>query len=203
LTAGIFLLLLNHFKLSFAFWYYAILSGGLIVGTFIDFEHQIIPDEITLGGLVLGLLLAVVYHNVHLDHWTRGELLWLYDVSHGFFSPGKTWLAGFKLSILDSFWGAIIGGGSIYLTGVLGSLAFRKEAMGGGDVKLMAMLGSFIGWKLVLLVFFLGAVLGLICGLITLAKDKTHVIPYGPYLSMAALIAIIWGENIIRIFFIL
>src|SRR3989304_6848860 len=83
LTAGIFLLLLNHFKLTPAFWYYAVLSGGLIVATFIDFEHQIIPDEITLGGLALGLLLAIVYHNVHLDHYARGELFWLYDISHG------------------------------------------------------------------------------------------------------------------------
>lgn len=84
----------------------------------------------------------------------------------------------------------------IWFTGVLGKLIFRKEAMGFGDVKLMMMLGAFLGWKKVILTFFLAPFLGIIFGIISLIKTKSHYIPYGPFLSLASFVALVWGEGI-------
>jgi leader peptidase (prepilin peptidase)/N-methyltransferase len=85
--------------------------------------------------------------------------------------------------------------------GLLGTLAFKKEAMGGGDVKLMAMIGSFIGWKFVLLTFFLAPFPGSVIGIIAKLKFKQDIIPYGPFLSMAAVISIFWGDTILKYLF--
>ena len=70
--------------------------------------------------------------------------------------------------------------------------------MGGGDVKLLAMLGAFLGWKLVVVTFFISPLFGSIVGIILKLKYKKEIIPYGPYLAMGAIVAIIWGEEIFR-----
>lgn len=93
-------------------------------------------------------------------------------------------------SVSDSFLGILIGGGSLYITGVLGALVFRKEAMGGGDVKLLAMVGAFWGWKLTLFAFFLAPCLAIIPGICQLIRRKEHTIPYGPFLALASLIGL-------------
>ena len=152
---------------------YLTLVCGLIIATFIDFEHQIIPDEITLGGLALGLIISFIYPPLH----------------------GK--ISHFK-ALLDSGLGVLVGGGSLYLTGLLGTFIFKKEAMGGGDVKLLAMLGAFLGWRLVVVTFFVSPILGSIVGIILKIKDKREIIPYGPYLTIGAIVDIIWGEDIFR-----
>jgi leader peptidase (prepilin peptidase)/N-methyltransferase len=100
--------------------------------------------------------------------------------------------------LLDSLAGLIIGGGSIYAMAVLGKLIFKKEAMGGGDVKLMAMIGAFVGWKLILLVFFLAPFFGAVVGIVVKIREKKDTIPYGPYISIATIIAVLWGEKILR-----
>lgn len=89
----------------------------------------------------------------------------------------------------------------MFLLGVLGELIFRKEALGGGDVKLMAMIGAFIGWKAVLLTFFMAPVLGSFVGLFMKIRFKKEVIAYGPYLSVAALVSLLFGEKIITYLF--
>jgi len=71
--------------------------------------------------------------------------------------------------------------------------------MGGGDVKLLAMIGAFMGWKLALLTFFLAPYLGIALGIINLVTKKDHTIPYGPFLSIGALIALFWGNRIIQL----
>ncbi len=173
LTAGMFVWFFSVFGISVKFFVYTALCCGLIVATFVDFKYQIIPDEITLGGLIVGLLVSVVFPGLHgvSSHWN---------------------------SLLISLGGMLAGGLSIYLIGLLGAAVFKKEAMGGGDVKLMAMIGSFIGWKLVLLVFFLAPFFGSAVGIILKLKYKVEHIPYGPYLSLATLICIFWGEDILR-----
>jgi len=105
------------------------------------------------------------------------------------------------LGILNSFLGALAGGGSIYLIGFLGELVFKKEAMGGGDVKLMAMIGAFLGWKLTILAFFIAPIFGSIFGIILRIKDGRDIIPYGPHISLAALVAIFFGDKILNMFF--
>ena len=178
LTGLLFIVNFMHFHLAPEFFIYTALECALIVGTFTDFSHYIIPDEITVGGLVVGLVISAVYPQLH-----NTPIFW----------------KGF----LYSLWGAAVGGSVIYATGFIGELIFKKEAMGGGDVKLMAMIGSVIGWKLVLLVFFLAPFFGAAIGIYLKFVKKIDIIPYGPYLSLATVIAIMWGEKILKMLFII
>ena len=173
LTAAALLILFISFGLSAKFFAYSILASGLIIATFVDFEIQEIPDEISLGGLAVGLILSVAFPSI-LNEGTR--------------------LNGF----LNSFLGALAGGGMIYVMGILGEFAFKKEAMGGGDVKLLAMIGSFLGWKLTILTFFIAPVFGAVVGIILKIKEGKDTIPYGPYLSLGAVVAVFFGENILH-----
>jgi leader peptidase (prepilin peptidase)/N-methyltransferase len=153
---------------------YVALVHALIVVSFIDLEFQIIPDEISLGGLVLGVLLSAVVPSLH------GTTDRLHAVG---------W------SVL----GVLVGGGVLLLTGLLGDFLFKKESLGGGDVKLLAMAGAVLGWKLVAVTFLISPVLALIPGVFVLLFRKSHVIPYGPFLSLGLVIALFFGEDLIRV----
>ena len=152
---------------------YLALVYALIVISCIDLEFQIIPDEISVGGLVVGLVLS-----------------WLVPALH---QTDSRWLA-----LGRSVLGVLVGGGVLYATGLLGDLLFRKESMGGGDIKLLAMAGSILGWKMVALTFFLAPLLALIPGLFVLLWKRSHVIPYGPFLSLALVVSLFVGERILQ-----
>jgi len=175
-SASLFLLLFIVFGLSAKFFAYAVFTCGLIVAAFVDFEIQEIPDQVSIGGIVVGLAAAVIFPSI-------------FDTASRF------------ASITNSFLGVVAGGGSIYAMGVLGKIAFKKEAMGGGDVKLMAMIGAFLGWKLVVFTFFVAPLFGSVVGIILRIKDGREIIPYGPFLSLAALIAVFFGNRILGMFF--
>jgi leader peptidase (prepilin peptidase)/N-methyltransferase len=186
LTAVIFLIFYNRYGLTLNFLFYVIFTCGLIVATFVDIKHRIIPDEISVGGIVAGLLL----------NGMRGLR----------FKPfSYDWLP-----LVNSFLGIIIGAGIIWLTGFLFDLVYFKllkkppiqgetESMGGGDVKLMAMIGAFLGWQQGLLTFFLAPVFGAVVGVINLVTTRDHTIPYGPFLSLAAFISVLWFNQIISL----
>ena len=176
LTASAFLILFSTFGLTPKFFAYVIMVSGLIIATFVDFEIQEIPDEVSIGGLAVGLILAIAFPSI-LNETTRLN------------------------SFLNSFLGALAGGGMIYVMGMLGEFAFKKEAMGGGDVKLLAMIGAFIGWKFVVLTFFLAPVFGSVVGVILKIRYGKDIIPYGPYLSLAAVCSIFFGERILHLLF--
>ncbi len=173
LTALLFLSFFLHFGLSLKFVIYTVLGCALIVISFIDLKIQEIPDEISLPGIALGLVISFLYPNLMLE----AERL------H---------------ALLNSFLGVLAGGGLIYAMGIFGGVLFKKEAMGGGDVKLMAMLGAFLGWRLIILTFFLAPFFGSIVGIIVKIRNKQDIIPYGPHLSLAGIVAILWGEKIIN-----
>ncbi len=159
-----------------------VLASLLLIATFIDYDTYTIPDAITLPGMALGLLFGAIVPGCRPD-------------------PGHAITAweGLKVGGI----GLMVGGGTIWVIRILGGLIFRKEAMGFGDVTLVAMIGAFLGWQVVPATLFLGAVLGLahafLKGLNALRKilSKTklaagdHEIPFGPYLSMAALILMV------------
>jgi len=176
LTAAAFLTLFIFFGLNVKFFAYAIMVSGLIVATFVDFEIQEIPDEISVGGIAIGLILSIA-------------------------APGIFNESSRLSSFINSLLGALAGGASIYAMGILGEFAFKREAMGGGDVKLLAMIGSFIGWKLVLLTFFMAPIFGSVVGIILKIRKGQDTIPYGPYLSLAAIISIFAGERILHFLF--
>jgi len=83
----------------------------------------------------------------------------------------------------------------------LGNFLFKKESMGGGDVKLLAMIGAFIGWRLVLLTFFIAPIFGSIVGIILKLKKGVELIPYAPYLSLGAVMSILYGNTILSYLF--
>lgn len=171
LTGMLFLFCYLNYGLSAKFFVYSALFSSLLVATFIDLKYQIIPDAISISGIFIGFALSIIF-------------------------PSLRYILSPKIAALDSLLGIFIGGALIWLTGAFGKLLFKKEAMGFGDVKLMAMLGAFLGWKKIVLTFFLAPFFGLIFGIISLIKTKSHYIPYGPFLSLAAFIAAVWGENL-------
>ena len=172
LTAFSFLVLYRLFGWSGYFLIYTVWWCALIVASFIDLKHQIIPDAISLGGLVGGLIVSFFYPPLH-------------GVTSRWFS---LWHAAV---------GASVGGGSIYLIGLLGNFLFKKESMGGGDVKLLAMVGSILGWKLTLLAFFIAPFFGAVVGIALKMRKGAEVIPYGPFLSLGSLIALFWGDPLL------
>ena len=184
LTAAIFVILVMKLGVNITTGIYMILSCGLIVATFIDFEHQIIPDEITYGGMVFGVIISFAFPELH-------------NTANRFYA------------LRDSLFGLILGGALIYLIASIGTIAFRKKlkeigqesAMGGGDVKYLAMIGAFLGWQGAIFVFFLAPFFGSIIGIVEKLRKRADIIPYGPYLSIATLIVILWGSDILRMVF--
>ncbi|MBI4846870.1 MAG: prepilin peptidase [Candidatus Omnitrophica bacterium] len=176
ITASLLIVLYYFFGLTVYFFVYGVLACALIVSTFIDFDFQIIPDEITLGGLVAGIILCTIFPQLH---YTSSRIA----------------------ALIQVFFGILAGGGSIYLIGKFGEFVFKKESMGGGDVKLMAMIGALMGWQFALLIFFLAPFFGAIVGITAKLTRGAEVIPYGPYLSLATIIAILWGKEILGYLF--
>jgi len=165
-----------------------ILCSSLIVITFIDFDHQIIPDIITLPGMLVGLSFAPFYLYPLTDPlpFHLGNLL-----PH----------AGLYLTaFLNSLIGLLAGAVPLFAVGWIWERLRHVEAMGGGDVKLMGMIGSFLGWKGALLTIMLGALTGSVGGilLILLKRHKMDkVIPFGPFLAFGAVMTAFYGSAII------
>lgn len=145
--------------------------SGLVLGTFVDLEHMIIPDRVSLGGMAAGIVLSAFFP-------------WL----HG----GSRWLDGAGAAAV----GAAVGAGGLWLVAQLGRLIFRKEAMGLGDVKLLGAIGAFMGWRAVFFTILVSSLAGSAVGLGLVASKRQAMqsrIPYGPYLALAALIWLFWG----------
>jgi leader peptidase (prepilin peptidase)/N-methyltransferase len=133
--------------------------AALIAVSAIDLEHQLIPDRITLPGILLGFVTSFL---------------------------------GTRVSWLDSLLGVLVAGGLLFAVVVLSG-----GGMGGGDMKLGAMMGAFLGYKLALLALFLAAIVGGIVALVLLSmriRRRKDAIPFGPFLAIAAAVAMLWGE---------
>ncbi len=180
ITAITFVLFYLYYGLDILLLPYLAMVCGFIVATFVDFEHRIIPDEVSFGGMLLGMLLSLFIPQMHL---TDPQGVW--------------WMIHLK-SFGISFMGAFIGGGVIYRLGILGDFLFKKESMGGGDVKLLAMMGAFMGWELALLTFFIAPFFGAVYGIIEKVRTNDTAIPYGPFLVLGALISLFKGDVIIH-----
>lgn len=175
LNAALYILVLWRFGFGWHTFIYFMLCSALLVIAFIDLEFQIIPDRITLSGIPIGLI--------------AGSFL-LPD-PFMIFSP-----LGLKTSVI----GACTGFGLFYSVAVIGAALFKKEALGGGDIKLMAMLGGFLGWKGVLLTTFLGSLSGSVIGVLLMIihkKDRKHKIPFGPFLVLGSMITLFYGQEIL------
>jgi leader peptidase (prepilin peptidase)/N-methyltransferase len=142
----------------------AAVFGTLLLGIGItDARHYLIPDEFSLGGLVLGLALA---------------------------------LGGGVPGFLQALLGAAVGFGLLWGVAQAGAWVFKEEAMGGGDVKMMAMVGSFVGWRGVLLTVFAGAALGSLI-FVPLSIRKKRLVPFGVFLAVGAAVTYVFGDAIL------
>jgi leader peptidase (prepilin peptidase) / N-methyltransferase len=102
------------------------------------------------------------------------------------------------LGVKDAFLGALCGGGGLFLTGFIGDKVMKKETMGGGDIKLMAMAGAFLGVKLVLIAFFFGSFIGAVAGLVIKLRSGRSDIAFGPALSAGIILAYLFGDSVFR-----
>jgi leader peptidase (prepilin peptidase)/N-methyltransferase len=144
-----------------------LLVVALIALFAIDLEHQLLPNIITMPGIVVGVAFATVL------------------------PPG----------LRDSLIGVAVGGGVLWAIGEAWSRLRGMEAMGFGDVKMLAMVGAFLGWKMVVVTFVLSSLVGGLAATILLVSRRTtwtSAIPYGTFLALAAFVAALWGEPLMN-----
>ncbi len=168
LNALLSLALFYRFGPSLTFLALLVFCSALVVVTFIDIEHQIIPDEISLSGIPIGFLCS-------------------------FFLPWHSWWS--------SLLGILLGGGSLLLVAYGYQRLTGKDGMGGGDIKLLAMIGAFLGWKSIPFVIFASSLVGSVIGVAMMAlqkKDSKLAIPFGPYLAFGAVLYIFYGRQLIQ-----
>lgn len=164
LTALMSLFLFLRYGPSLDYLFTFIFTAALIVITFIDLEHQIIPDVISLPGIPLFALAAILFMDI---------------------------------SLRDSLIGIVAGGGVLYTVAAGYQFLKKTEGMGGGDIKLLAMMGGFLGWQSLLFVVLVSSLLGAVVGIALIIYKKgdlKYAIPFGPFLSIAAVAYLFWGD---------
>ncbi|MBW6512537.1 MAG: prepilin peptidase [Desulfuromonadaceae bacterium] len=163
LNGLLFWVIFDRFGMSWLTPVFWLFSAALVVIAFIDLEHQIIPDVISLPGIVVGFLCS-------------------------FLIPWLSWS--------DSALGILLGGGSLFVIATGYQLLTGREGMGGGDIKLLAMVGAFMGWKAVLPIIFLASLLGTLVGvpLMLVQRENARLaLPFGPFIVCATLVFLLWG----------
>jgi leader peptidase (prepilin peptidase)/N-methyltransferase len=171
LTAIMSLLIFWKFGLSLQYLCAFLFVCSLIAITFIDLDHQIIPDVISLPGIPIFFLAAVFVMN---------------------------------LRFFDAFLGFLIGGGILYSIAFVYELITKREGMGGGDIKLLAMIGSFLGWQSLLFVLLISSFAGAFVGItimIVKGQDMKYAVPFGPFLSLGAVTYLFFGNYMTALFF--
>lgn len=147
---------------------YFLFIASLLVITFIDIDHQIIPDRISLAGIVAGLVLSALLP---------------------------------EITFTESIIGVLAGGGSLFAVAMTYYLITGKEGMGGGDIKLLAMIGAFTGWQGVIFTVFAASATGTVIGLILMAakgRNLKFAVPFGPFLSFGAVVYLFFGQALIH-----
>lgn len=170
LTSLVLLMVYKKFYFSFQFFGSVIFSLSLIALAFIDLEHKILPDKITLSGFVFFLF---------------------YTLSN----PSK--------KIWDSLGGALVGAGSLLLIYLLYYFIRKEEGLGLGDIKMMLMVGVFLGVGKTFLTLIIASLLGSIVGLLiagVMKKGMRYALPFGVFLSIGAFISLMWGSEIISFY---
>jgi leader peptidase (prepilin peptidase)/N-methyltransferase len=147
-----------------------VLASALIVLFMIDLEHQLLPNAITLPGIVVGFLFSFV-------------------------TP---------VGSVESLIGILVGGGVLYAIAAGYYFLRKEEGMGMGDVKMLAMVGAFLGWRAVLLTLVLSSFTGAVLGVLIMRwqrQNLRYALPFGTFLSIAAVVAMLAGERILDWYF--
>lgn len=176
-TGVIFLLIFGNFQFSLSTLGYWVFCSWLIALALIDADTMTLPNPLTASGVILGISFKLI------DGWQQGG--WSQAVN----------------SLFAAIFAGVIGIWLFDTIRVLGSVAFGKTAMGGGDAKLAAMMGAWLGWQNLLLASFIACFLGAVVGGIMLKRrtqEKSLLkIPFGPYLAIGAILAMFFGEALI------
>ena len=156
----------------------------MIVGSMIDFDHKLLPDFVTVGGMILGILYWLVV-SLSFEHWSFRFCVKMF------------------VPLYFSAAGLVFGFGLLWLIRWFGSKAFKREAMGLGDVFLMGAVGALFGPVAVLVTLILSSVFGSVVGLSMEALSKTKFgkfveIPYGPYICMGCLVWMFYGDELVN-----
>ena len=187
LAAGLFL----RFGLTPSLLVNALFVCLLIVLLFIDLDKRILPDSLTLGGVVIGLVLSP---------WQNQEFLNLRIIR----SSAYPLLEFIMNPLISSVAGILFGAGFLWGVAWLYLKVRKKEGMGFGDVKMIAMIGAFTGWQLTWLTILLGSLLGAVAGggyMYLKGRDSRYELPFGTFLGIAAIVAVFYGPGIISWYF--
>jgi leader peptidase (prepilin peptidase) / N-methyltransferase len=192
ITALSSLFLIMRFGPSLSYLIYFAFVAALIVITVIDLYHQIIPDVISLPGIGVGLFASWFLPNPSfLDSLLRFLVLQASRIGVNLIT---------HISFVDGLLGFLLGGTSLFLVMQLYFYLRKSEGMGGGDIKLLAMIGAFLGWKAVVLTILLSSLIGSIVGITIMiwkGENLKYAIPFGPFLSLGAVIALFYQNEII------
>ncbi len=159
--------------------FYFLITFGLVMGSYIDIDHLYLPDRVTLGSAIAGVLFSFAFPVLQEPAVGR-------DLTH-------------IQSGLNSIYGLLLGFGLLYGIGYVGKLIFKKDAMGFGDVKLMAGLGACFGWQSIPFIIFGSSLVGAIAGISLILAGKHELqskIPFGPYITAAALFWMLGGYKL-------
>ena len=166
LMAFLSLALFIRFGFQLQYLQFMVFAGTLVILSFIDFDHKILPDVLTLPGIAVGWLVS--------------------------FLPGG-------ISWADSLIGLVAGGGSLYLVATVYERITGREGLGGGDIKLLAMIGAWMGWQSLPLIVLMSSLSGAVIGSVFIlsgGKGARTQIPFGPFLSLGALSYLFFGRQI-------
>ena len=157
---------------------YLFFTAALILGTFVDFDHLILPDRVTIGGMVAGPILSFAF-------------------------PALQGQTERLPALVQSLIGLAVGYGLLWLVATIGRAILKREAMGMGDVKLLGAIGACLGWPAVLFTIFVSSLSGTLLGFTLIALGKKELqskIPYGPHIALAAVLWMFCGPACIDLY---
>jgi leader peptidase (prepilin peptidase) / N-methyltransferase len=194
LTAALWVIVVWHDGLTWALPFDLVFVTAITALIFIDAEHMLLPNAITYPGIAFSLIARVglpyLMDRPHFD-----DLDMLLD---GMLAGMPLWAA----SLVGAFIGALVGGGSLWLMGWTWEKLRGIEAMGLGDVKMMFMVGAYLGWRLTILNIFLGVLSGSLIGIFLMLRqgkrDMQMLLPFGVFLGMGAIAALLVGSQMIE-----
>ena len=168
-------------------------SASMISLVFIDGEHMILPNVITYPMFVIALIVRIVFPIAFVGNYFSDTTYAPISSLHGY----PAW----AVSLAGALFGALIGGGSLWLVGAIWKLLRGVDAMGLGDVKLLFGIGALLGWRLTVLTIFIGAFTGALAGAAMLVvrkdKDMQSQIPFGIFLGIGSFVSMLFGEQLI------
>lgn len=194
LTAALFVAVAWHDGLSVALPFDLVFASALLALVFIDAEHMILPNVITYPGIVFALIarvaLPLITGTPHFDD--------VPSLANGALAGMPVWV----VSLVGALIGALIGGGSLWLMGWTWEKLRGIEAMGLGDVKMMFMVGAYLGWRLTILTIFAGVLTGSVIGIVLMAKQGQRnmqmLLPFGVFLGLGAIAALLFGAPLVE-----